>query len=326
MSSPKFIIPITGPLMKYRLDIIKEVSPNIKDYLIIFTDKFSYNLYEEYHDFFNFVLMDDYRNKNSFSLEHELLPPYTTEEEFIKKFSDFYNDDTGTFYPWEINRFIFPYLIEKNILNFVITQSDFIFQNNPAVMEEFFNSIQQNTFCSTYLGRETYNSDRVWSKIQHKFPELELKYDNTFQKCDGFFRGFHFNNTEDMKLFYDIWNEAIKFPILEKIRHTAPMFNGDFIVPFIMQCFAKQRNYNFCNAHDVIFIKRLRTNIGIHYTRAEDTIYMGPRDTWHLYNFDYSDISTISSFIKNNKQQLIDYYAMYFDTTITDSHVYTRIR
>ena len=128
-----------------------------------------------------------------------------------------------------------------------------------------------------------------------------------------------------MKLFYDIWNEAIKFPILDKVRHTVPMFNTDFIVPFIMQCFAKQTDYNFCNAHDFIFINKLTTNIGIHYTRAEDTIYLGPRDTWYLYNFDYSDISTISSFIKNNKEQLLKYYATYFNTTITDSHVYTKL-
>ena len=93
MSDPKFIIPITGPLMKYRLEIIKEVSPNVIKHMIIFTDEFSYNLYKDYHDVFNFVIMDDYRNKDKFSIDNEHLLNCDTEEEYLSKFNDFYNHD-----------------------------------------------------------------------------------------------------------------------------------------------------------------------------------------------------------------------------------------
>lgn len=325
MNNSKFIIPVTGPLLKYRLDIIRKVSPNIKDYLIIFTDKFSYELYSEHHDFFNFVLMDEYRNKNSFSVEYELLPEYKTEEEFLEKFNDFYGNKTGVFYPWEIHRFIFEYLIENNILNFVITQSDFIFQNDIEMIDEYFKSIPQGTFYAPMMGKENHNSDYVWATIQEKFPQIELKYDKSLNSCDGFFRGFYFYNIDDMRLFYDIWNTAIEIPVKKKYRHMGPICYTDFIVPSIMQFFSKQKNYNFEDMHKYVFLRKYNKNIGRHYTRVEDTIYMGKRTGWENHNFDYSDTRTISNFIKNNKKQLIGYYTP-FDTTVTDKHVYTKMK
>ena len=324
-SIPKLIIPITGPLLKYRLDIIREVSPNVKDHLIIFTDKFSYDLYEEHHDFFNFVLMDEYRNKDSFSLKYELLPEWKTEKEFLEKFDSFYSNDTGVFYPWEIHRFIFDYLIENNILNFVITQSDFIFQNDSAIIKEFFDTIPQGTFYTPLMGKEPHNSNYIWSEIQNKFPQLKLKYDETLYATDGYFRGFYFNNVYDMKLFYNIWCEAIKIPIKNKSRHMTPLFYTDFIVPSLMQFFTKQKDYKLYDMYEFAFVKKFGKDIGKHYTRVEDTIYAGEREQWKPHNFNYSNTSTVSNFIKNNKDQLKIYYGP-FDTTITDKHVYTRMK
>jgi hypothetical protein len=43
----------------------------------------------------------------------------------------------------------------------------------------------------------------------------------------------------------------------------------------------------------------------------------------YRYGFDYSDTSSISNFIKNNKEALINYYDM-FESTVTDTHVYTK--
>jgi hypothetical protein len=322
---PKLIIPITGPLLKYRLDLIREISPNIKDYLIIFTDKFSYGLYKEHHDFFNFVLMDDYRNKDSFSLKYELFPEYKTEKEFLEKFNSFYSNDTGVFYSWEVHRFIFNYLIENNILNFVITQSDFIFQNDASIIKEFFDTIPQGTFYAPIMGKEQHNSDYIWSEIQNKFPQLQLKYDETLPSCDGFFRGFYFNDVYDMQLFYSIWCEAIKIPIKKKMRHQTPFFYTDFIATALMHFFTKQKSYKLYDMYKFVFVKRLNRDIGKHYTRVEDTIYAGERSQWATHNFNYSDTSTVSNFIKNNKVQLKNYYEP-FNTTVTDKHVYTRMK
>tara|TARA_R110000772_G_scaffold249384_1_gene363597 strand:- start:57 stop:1049 length:993 start_codon:yes stop_codon:yes gene_type:complete len=325
LGNPKIVITVTGPLLKYRLDIIREVSPNIKDYLIIFTDRFSYDLYHEHHDFFNFVLMDEYRNKNPFSLKYERFPDFKTEAEFLEKFDTFYGNNTGVYYPHEVHRFVFDYLIENNILNFVITQSDFIFQNDSTMIKEFFDNIPQGTLYGPTMGNESQNSDYVWNSIQEKFPLISLKYDKSLISCDGFLRGFFFNNICDMKLFYNIWNEAIQIPIKNKYRHASPLYFTDFIVPTLMQFFAKQKNYNFCDMYKFTFIKKMGKDIGRHYTRVEDTLYMGEREGWKNHNFDYSDTSTVSNFIENNKERLIRYYEP-FNTTATNKHVYTRMK
>ena len=325
-SSPKFIIPITGPLLKYRLDIIREVSPNIKDHLIIFTDKFSYNLYEEHHDFFNFVLMDDYRNNNSFSLQYELFPDFKTEEEFLKGFHSFYGAETGVYYPWEVHRFIFEYLIENNILNFVITQTDFIFYDNSDMMDEFFRLIPKGSLYMPFMGEEGDKRNWLWDDLQEKFKQIEFKYDGTLKAADGFLRGFNFHNIQDMQLFYDIWSEAIKMPITRKYGHITKMAYTDFIVPWLMQVFAKQKNYTFKDMHSHTFVEKYNRYIGRNITRPEDTLYAGARDAWQHHNFDYSNTSSIKNFIKNNKDELANFYSGTFEVTVTDNHIFTKLK
>jgi len=322
---PKFVIPITGPLMKYRLEIIKEVSKSVIKHMIIFTDKYSYNLYKDYHNIFDFVIMDDYRNKDKFSIENELLLNCDTEEEYLKKFNEFYGDKTGVYYPWELHRFVFEYLMENNITNFVITQTDFIFYDDSDMMIEFFNTIPKGSLYTPLMGEEGDKRDWLWNELQKKFKQIKFEYDGILKAADGFLRGFNFYNVEDMKLFYNIWSEAIKIPITNKYAHITKMAYTDFIVPWLMQVFAKQKNYNFNDMHDFTFMKKYGKNIGRHYTRVEDTIYAGPRPGWEKYGFDYSDTSSIKNFIKNNKVALKNYYGP-FDVEITDEYVLTRMR
>ena len=326
MSGPKFIIPITGPLMKYRLEIIKEVSPNVIKHIIIFTDKFSYNLYKDYHDVFNFVIMDDYRNKDKFSIDNEHLLNCDTEEEYLSKFNDFYNHEKGIYYPWEIHRFIFEYLMENNITNFVITQTDFIFYDNSDMMEEFFKSVPKGSLYMPFMGEEGDKRNWLWDDLQKKFEQIEFKYDGTLRAADGYLRGFHFHSVEDMRLFYDIWSEAIKIPITKKYGHITKMAYTDFVVPWLMQVFAKQKNYTFKDMYEHILVKKFNRYIGRHITRPEDTLYAGKRESWQHHNFDYSDVTSIKSFIKNNKDKLEKFYEGTFDVKITDNYVFTKLK
>ena len=103
------------------------------------------------------------------------------------------------------------------------------------------------------------------------------------------------------------------------------MYFTDYIVHSLMQFFANQRDYTFSDAYKFIFVKNVGKDIGRHYTRVEDTIYVGEREGWKHHNFNYSDISTVSNFIKNNKEKLIKYYSP-FKTTATDTHIYTRMQ
>lgn len=320
MSNSKFIMLATGPLLKYRLDIIREVSPKVKNYIIIFTDKFSHDLYSDHHDFFNFVLMDEYRINDEFSLKNELLLQSKTEQDFLSKYSQFYGTHSGKYYPWELHRFIFPYLIQNNIYNFVITQTDFILKNDEKVVEEFFSSIPKGTLLAPWMREKKENE--IYDILQKTFPEFKMEDDKIFKNCDGFFKGFHFYNKEDMKLFYDIWCESIKVPILKQISHrTAKTYKTEFINSWLMEVFSKHKKYVFSDMNKYTHNSR----VGKHYTRPEDTLYVGERHQWKKYNFDYQDVSSISSFIKNNKIQLETYYIKDspYEINMTDTHVFT---
>jgi hypothetical protein len=331
----KYIIQVTGPLVKYRLDILAKVCPEARHFLLVLTNKFSYNLYKEYHDFFEFIIMDDYRENHPASLEHEIFPEYETEEIFLENIKTFYGNSTGKFYSYDIQRFIFPYLIENNILNFSFIDSDFILINDFNVLNEYFTKIPSGTCYGPWHGEDMSNRERkskMWGELQYKFPQI--KFESPFLRTiDGFMRGFHFRNKEEMELLYNIWNSALDDVFVKTYngerlfgQHNVIIMGTEWVISHIMQFFEYQFNYSFVDCYEFIPVKGTQKEIGRHGTRPEDTIYAGERPQWRHHNFDYSDTRTISNFIKNNKEQLYGYYNGHFkNITITDTHVYTSI-
>jgi hypothetical protein len=330
-TSGKFIIAITGPLLKYRLAILKDACPNAKDYLLFLTDKESYQMYKEYHHFFDFVIMDDYREKYPFSLKYEVFPDFKTEEEFLKNISTFYGESTGNYYPYSISRFIFPYLMENNILNFSIICSDTILSNDADFLKSFFDSIPVGCCYSPDMGIDNHYIDikmNFWKEsIQPLFPQIKL--DTPFMRaCDGYLRGFHFRNKEDMKLFFDLWNTSTEHIFTIQNYRELGSNNGliseqEWISGHIIGFFEHQLNYIFKDAIDLTEIKGKKCMY--HCSRPDDTFYMNSRKgTWP--QFDYSDRTSISSFIKNNKKELHKYYdGQPFQHEVTDNYVYTRL-
>lgn len=325
----KFIITITGPLMKYRLAILKDACPNAKDYIIFFTDNESYQMYVNYHHFFDFVIMDDYRENYPTSLKYEVFPDFKTEEETLKNISKFYGGETGVYYPYSISRFIFPYLIENDILNFAIICSDTILSNDADFLKEFFESVPSGYCYAPDHGVDSHGIEGkldFWkNEIQTLFPQIKLETP-FMRSCDGYLRGFHFRNKEDMKLFFDMWNTSTEQVFIN--YHQLNGNNGiiseqEWISGHIMGFFEHQLNYIFKNAIDFTEIKGRKCMF--HCSRPDDTFYMDSRKgTWP--QFDYSDRTSISAFIKNNKQKLFEYYnGPTFKCEVTDTYVYTRL-
>jgi hypothetical protein len=327
----KFIIQLTGPAVKYRLDILAKVCPEARHFLLCLTNKFSYPLYKEYHDFFTFIIMDDYRKDYPISLQEEIFPEFTTEEEYYSNIKSFYGYNTGKYYPYDIHRFIFPYLIENNILNFSFTDTDFILNNDIDVLNGFFENIQPGTLYGPWHGEDASSPQikmQFWSELQNKFPQI--KFDGPFFRTfDGFVRGCHFKNKEEMILLYNIWNEALEKLLSSSYYksiicgNNGSILHTEWIISYIMQFYQYHLGYKFIDFFSISLVNN--KHMGRHYTRPEDTLYMGPRECWKYIGFNYSDTSTISSFIKNNKEKLADYYAGTFQVEITDTHIYTKL-
>ena len=329
----KFVFQLTGPALKYRLDILAEACPNARHYIVCLTNRDSYDLYKEYHDFFTFVIMDDYRKDHPLSLKNETFPSYKTEEEFFANVGSFYGSHNSNYYSYDIHRFAFPYLIEKEILNFSFTDTDFILNNDPKILQKFFDSVPQGSCYGPWHSEDSINIEiksAFWrEEIQPHFPEFSL-IAPFLRTIDGFIRGFHFNSIQDMKLVYDLWNMCIdKLLSIEKYKKSIVGNNGkilhtEWVISHIMQFLQYQKGYNFSDCFSYFDVDEKK--LGSHVTRVEDTIYMVPRSYWQHYKFDYSDTSNISSFIKNNKNQLHNYYVDKFPIVkITDTHVYTKL-
>jgi hypothetical protein len=327
----KFIITVTGPAMIYRLDLLKKSSPDIiKDYIIIFTDEYSLPLYKDYHDIFTFVTMDKIRENYPISLQYEQFLNVPTEEELWAGLLDFYNGDDKKLYPYDIHRFIMPYMAEQNILNFTIIDSDMMFRNSPEMIKSFFELIPPGTTFMPWFGEDGLDARSLREPfIQQNaapyFPQINFNRDS-LRVADGFVRGFHFKNKEDIMLYFNLWNTS-----LEKIYTTdSNWISGNVILdlnwlsPYLMQFF-ESIEYTFVDHNKFQYQNKLNTYR--HVTRPEDTFYFGERSGWLHHNFNYSDTTNISSFIKNNKNQLEKYYNDFLDVIeITDTHCYTKLR
>lgn len=331
--SGKFVMCVTGPLATYRFDIMKKVFPDIiKDYIIVFTNTFSLDLYKDYHKDFTFVNFDELRKDYPFSLENEQFMEVKTEEEFYKNVYEFYYRDFSrpgkkvNLYSYDIHRFALPWLAKNDILNFALIDNDFILTNDRGIVEDYFKEIPDNTLYTTWFFGGDFNAKHIKhqflkEEVQPLFPDKVFDYSNLLN-ADGFIKGFKMGNKEDLILFFDIWNKSMKKLFannhyLHEITGGRLMFDNFWLSPYITGLF-KNWGYSIRNTHDF----RLSGLVGRHYTRAEDTLYYQNRPGWEMYNFDYSDMSSIKNFIKNNKEQLVKYYGP-FKVEVTDSHVYT---
>ncbi len=339
-TSGKFIVFLTGPIVKYRLDIMYDACPNARDHLIFLTTKDSYDFYKDYHDFFNFMFLDDLRTDFPLSHKYEIFPDHTspefsTIEGFAKNIKSFYTHSRRTFFPYEAHRFILPYLAKHNILNFAIIDSDFILSNDFERLEEFFKRIPPG-FCYHPFGPlEDEGSQegmkrKMWAELQPRFPQINLT-PPTIRRVDGYMRGFHFRNKDELLLFFDIWNAAVETCFTNDEYFTTLIGNNRFLFHFewvignISSMFEYQFGYKYVNCHEPMNVAGMGV-VGIHVGRPEDTFYRVGPDGWGPeHPFDHSDLSSISAFIKNNKPILDKYYKYrHCCYEITDTHVFTR--
>lgn len=324
-----------GTHMRYRFDLLIKACPSItKNFIIIFTTKYYYNLYKDYHTEFEFVTIDDLRKDNSVSLQNELCMEAPNDEEFFRKFSNFYQIN-GTLVPLYLQRYALKYFVEHNILNFVICDTDIVIKNNIDAIKNFFNNISKGTIYAWDQGCFTktseivkYVSDFLQITVAPLFPQL--KFDpsmHQFRNDDGFIYGGHFHNSDDVMLLFNLVDTMITESFSKRCIHlfdSTYYHNFIWVFPAAYDLLSINLNYQYKAAQNVIHSDNYG-NVMVHKTRPEDTFYsVGPRPCWSQFLFDYSNITSIPKFIQNNKQQLKNYYACHLPVLeITDTHVYT---
>lgn len=372
-----FIFNLFGPALKYRLDVFDYCSPNIKDYVIIMTDKKSYPFYKDYHSKYEFVFIDDIE-RNELSLKCELLPShFNTEEDHLKNLTSFYSENNAN-YPYDINRFCFEFMIKKGITNFCIIDSDTSVVNDRNKIKEFFDSIPKgSTYAPFYIYEQTEinQKNKFWNDVKELFnididlsiPSIDLDsnlkdlFNSGKIGCinDGYQKGFHFRSIEDMKVFYNIWDSAMRYLMKRKIENPIDysgnnmslqivsdgrnIWSSEFVCSNIFFFFQRSLNYKHIsnivmNPGDTYsYDPNIANPFGMfnklicrHRPKPEDNLYYGklsPRGAWFNYIFDYSNITSIKDFIKNNKEKLKEYYTEYnFEVDITDTHVYPKLK
>lgn len=332
----KFAMFATGPLVKYRFDILLNGCPNlVKDHLVVMTDDYSRTLYKDYEESFKFISLNELRHDFAFSKINEPILEKSDPGEYASSLSRYYNVHTGCGRLWsyDLQRFILRYMAREGILNFALIDTDFIVNDNVDVIQNYFNSIEPGTIYTLFY--DSFDTNNMFRKcvffhkeLQHLFPSINLSKDpSTFHGADGWIRGFHFKTRDDCNLFFDVWNKAIELTFKDPywygfLTGGNIIWDNWWMFPWISQYF-ESLGYKT----EVFSKYRNQNNIGYHLTRPEDTFYWGARSNWAQYNFNYTDITSVAAFVKNNKNQLINYYGSYFPSIeVTDTHVYTSFK
>lgn len=339
MTDGKFAMIMIGPLMNYRLkSLIFATPPDIlKNDLVIFTDRFSYDLYADYHDKFNFVILDDIRKNFPISLEYEKTLDIEDEAEYSVELFNFYSMEQKRLFPFDIHRFILLYFIEQNILNFVIICSESILTEDPFISKQYFKNIPPKTVYGQWFGDDVNMETRCGffkKNFNNIYPEFNFHPNQKFINMDGWVKGFHFGSKEDGMLFFNMWNKSIEALLTQTniyslgIVASKIMFCADFVTYYLMQYFT-QIGYSFNDFYKFLYINN--TRVYSHMSKPEERLYvmnkLGIPFYWEPLNFDIKDARYIRDFVFKNKRALNDFYKTripYYE--ITDEHVYLKLK
>lgn len=349
---------VFGPALKYRLDLLKYSSYDVRQYVHILTDKISYEkFYQEFHNDYNFVFVEDYMSKYELSLKHEIIPNvFNDEEDHFENSQSFY-EKNNTWFSFDIHRFIFPYFISKGIKKFVIIDSDLILSNNLNTIIEFFDTQPEKIFYSPMLGGHLYDlesKENFWNNLEIEWLKNKIKFPTDVPNFDGWIRGFNFETIEDANLFFNLWNKSY-LTLLDKKNHSihkngeGPLiWSNEWVFATCVYIFCNHFSYNYKNDIAInpgtVYLPNSKNKyFGIHCPRPEDNLFhklskyidkngverYPSRGAWYDYSFDYDCKKTISCFIQRNKNELEKYYKNYVHNSlkinITDTHVLTKL-
>lgn len=300
----------------------------------------NYELYEPYKNLLTILNPKEF-TKNHWTLNIEVANIFT--ETNSKKFVTNFNKhcvEERKLLPFLLSRFHLLDCLQQNILNVTYTQTNTWFTNKQEVIDEYFDKIPTGTFHMPLFNHtwekenEPYPfhmamGDRVEKTInllKEKFPGILFPTD--FYYFDGFHMGMHFNNKNEMQLFFDIVDYITYLLYTEgdlyNLLFTPSGYTRcEWYFGYVMRVFELNFNYSVKNYNNYWNNQTLGKHLSI------------PHDTWHncgirsnwdvLYGFELDNtIRTVKQFINRNVNALHKYHqdhGMYLNYKITKDNV-----
>jgi hypothetical protein len=265
---------------------------------------------------FNLIILklDDLRD--DWSRENEILIYETNPQLYRDKFFEFQKNNIR--FPYAFHRCIIPWLAERNITKFAILDSDCLINFNNE-LELVFNELEKHCADGQFIFGPTMNFTSYKDTFLQVSKDILAKYNidseiinempDTYYILDGYLRGFWFNNTDDILLFYKLWDDIIKESYKQDnplIRSSTHIVSDEWLHGLISYIFSKIKNVKI---EDIYF----------HGNRIVKHIYHPENYYFYLHHGLYSSpieqggyglkmFPTKEEFYKENKDQLLKFF------------------
>lgn len=265
---------------------------------------------------FNLIVLNLDDLRDDWSKENEIIIPDIEAQAYRNKFFEFQKN--GVRFPYAIHRCIIPWLVEKNITKFAILDSDCLINFNNElnlVMDTL------NEYCKD--DQFIFGPVMNWNSYKDEFLRLSsdilLKYNISpsvidsapplYEVLDGYLRGFWFNNTEDILLFYKLWDEILKeaydknSDLLKTSRHIVA---DEWLHGLVSYILSQTKNVKikdlFFHGHRIVKHIYHPEN---YYFYLHHGLYTSPVEQggYGLQQFEFRD-----EFIRENKDKLIRFF------------------
>jgi hypothetical protein len=350
-------INVFGPALRYRLDLLKHTAYEIRDQMVILTDRDSYTrFYGDFHSDYKFVFVEDYLNQYEVCRQYEKLPNvFKDAEDQFRNLNSYYKD---TFFSFDIHRFILPYFIEQGIKKFFIVDSDMTLTNDPQLLKEFFDTLPEKSIFSAEMSTEigTDYKREMYRNLESRLPLKDYRLPDEMPFFDGWARGFNFETVEDLQDFFELWNntyiEVIKRNMTFHNNEIPQISSTEWLFSNLVQIFKDLKGYDVNGKVALQPGNILRKGnpdrvVGFHTPKVEDKLYHTPKkildedgieryasrgafyryDKYIYFDYDEPHNKNISAFIKANREPLLKYYESWgLDVEMTDTHVYLRLK
>jgi hypothetical protein len=253
-------------------------------------------------------LRDDWSKENE-HLIFELDP-----QKYRDKLAEFYENEIK--FPYT-HRCILPWLVKNNITKFILADTDCLinfygeYQETLKLIEEYFGNDQAifgplipnfQTFKEEFikLCTPSFTKYNIDISIIEDMPEF-------FDFLDGWFRGFWFDNTEDLMLFYNLWDSLIKEAYKndsDLLKRTVHAISDEWAHGLVMYVFKKTKNIRTEDPYPAGY------RLAKHIYHPENYYFKLPHYSLYLDKFDLVTADSREEFFKINKNKLISFYGV----------------